>query len=178
MEAAESPIENIKLLSVPTDRGIVSSPNFAADPCGDLLDGDRGSTPKEVVDQIKAAEKLGVHCLPTGYHGKMSDKVRKEHFRDPNKAMEPYDLVATSTVMAVGTDLDLKFSHAFFETRRGHTMSELPSNQTVAQLTGRPGRSLERPLSQRLRRARQRPCKPAALGTRATARLRIRAVRG
>ena len=105
-----------------------------------------GSTPKEVVDQIKAAEKLGVHCLPTGYHGKMSDKVRKEHFRDPNKAMEPYDLVATSTVMAVGTDLDLKFSHAFFETRRGHAMSELPSNQTVAQLTGRPGRSLERPL--------------------------------
>ena len=105
-----------------------------------------GSTPKEVVDQTKAAEKLGVRCLPTGYHGKMSDGVRKEHFRDPNAMMEQYDFIATSTVMAVGTDLDLKFSHAFFETRRGQAMSELPCNQTMAQLTGRPGRSVEKPL--------------------------------
>eukprot|EP00966_Prymnesium_polylepis_P115211 2663256-Prymnesium_polylepis.1 len=85
--------------------------------------------------RVKQARELGIACEPTGYHGQMSPDVRRDHFADPNVCMEPHDLIASNTVMAVGTDLGLKVSHAYFQSRKGDPMQGGPTNEQFAQLT-------------------------------------------
>eukprot|EP00966_Prymnesium_polylepis_P055416 1281529-Prymnesium_polylepis.1 len=48
--------------------------------------------------------------------------------------------------MAVGTDLGLKVSHAYFQSMKGDPMQGGPTNEQFAQLTGRPGREARKPL--------------------------------
>eukprot|EP00966_Prymnesium_polylepis_P336258 7391495-Prymnesium_polylepis.1 len=105
-----------------------------------------GALPKQVIARAKQSVDLGIACEPTGYHGQMSPDVRRDHFANPNVRMEPHDLIASNTVMAVGTDLGLKVSHAYFESKRGDIMHGAPTNEQFAQLTGRPGRDARQPL--------------------------------
>ena len=99
-----------------------------------------GCLPKQVQRVSELGRDLGAACNAEGYHGKMVETKRQLHLADPDVHMESHDLTATSTVMAIGTDLGLKYSHAFFETHVGSALHGAPSNSQEGQIMGRPGR--------------------------------------
>ena len=105
-----------------------------------------GTTPTQVVARAEIATKLGIAGGEEPYHGGMSEVTRLEHFKDPDRHMEPKDFIAATTVMGVGTDHSLKCSWAFFETARGDELHGVAGAQQLAQRMGREGRSESAPL--------------------------------
>ena len=103
-----------------------------------------GNTPSQVIKAADKAQKLGVANL--AYHGKMDEAIRERHFKDADTHMEPADLVAASTIMGVGTDIGLKFSHGFFMTSKGSETFGIAVLRLINQLLGRTHRNESCPL--------------------------------
>ena len=101
-------------------------------------------TPKALKEMAKKATNLGVPN--TIYHGNTSEEILREHFKDIDGNAERFDVIGMTTVGAIGTDMSLKCSRAFFETTKGSATMPVASLRMLSQLTGRPGRARDAPL--------------------------------
>ena len=92
--------------------------------------------------------KAGQHALTLGIpnkplHGRMCEDDRRNAFNDPDGFFADDDLIAISTVGAVGMDLSLKCGSAFFTTFKDNPANPVASLRLLTQLACRPGRSAD-----------------------------------